>query len=100
LLKRLTQHPAGPAFAAAAELAERVPETAAAVCEAMMRIPAAAVPPERVLTAVRRLPTGNPAVERLLNHWQTSGVPTLEQITTKARQARQAASRSTRPRSN
>jgi hypothetical protein len=97
LLKRLIQHPAGPAFAAAAELAERVPETAAAVCEAMMRIPPAAVPPERALTAVRRLPTGNPAVERLLDRWQTSGVPALEQLTTTARQA---AARSTRPRSS
>ena len=100
LLEQLIRHPAGPAFAAAAELAERVPETAAAVCEAMMRIPPAAVPPERVLTAVRRLPTGNPAVERLLDRWQTSGVPALEQITTTARQARQAAARSTRPRSS
>src|SRR6266571_1544093 len=87
LLKRLIQHPAGPAFAAAAELAAPVPETAAAACEAMMRIPPA---------AVRRLPTGNSAVERLLDRWQSSGVPALEQITTTARQA---AARSTRPRS-
>jgi hypothetical protein len=60
LLERLGRHPAGPAFVAAAELAERVPETAAAVCEAMMKIPPAAVPPGRVLTVVRRLPTGDP----------------------------------------
>jgi hypothetical protein len=96
LLERLIRHPAGPAFAAAAELAERVPETAAAVCEAMIKIPPAAVPPERVLTVVRRLPTGHPAVEGLLDRWQASGVAGLEQV---AATARQAAARSTRPRS-
>jgi hypothetical protein len=96
LLERLIRHPAGPAFAAAAELAERVPETVAAVREAMMKIPPAAVPAERVLTVVRRLPSGHPAVGSLLDRWQTSGVAGLEQVTATARQA---AARSTRPRS-
>jgi hypothetical protein len=98
LLERLTRNPAGPAFAAAAELAERVPETVAAVCEAMMKIPPAAVPAQRAPTVVRRLPTGHPAVEGLLDRWQNSGVAALEQVTATARQARrQAAARSTRP---
>jgi hypothetical protein len=98
LLERLTRNPAGPAFAAAAELAERVPETVAAVCEAMMKIPPAAVPAQRAPTVVRRLPTGHPAVEGLLDRWQNSGVGALEQVTATARQARrQAAARSTRP---
>jgi hypothetical protein len=87
LLERLDRHPAGPAFGAAAELAERVPETTAAVCEALMRIPPAAVPPERALTVVRRLPTGNLDVERLLDRWQGSGVSALEKVTTAARRA-------------
>jgi hypothetical protein len=96
LLERLTRNPAGPAFAAAAELAERVPETVAAVCEAMMKIPPAAVPAQRAPTVVRRLPTGHPAVEGLLDRWQNSGVGALEQVTATAR--RQAAARSSRPR--
>jgi KAP family P-loop domain len=98
LLDRLLRYPAGPAFVAAVELVERVPETAAAVCEAMTKIPPTAVPPERALTVVRRLPVGDPAVEGLLDGWQASGVAALEQITTTARQARQAAARNTRPR--
>jgi hypothetical protein len=99
LLAQLIRYPGGPAFVAAAELAERVQEIVAAVCEAMMKIPLPAVPPERVLTVVRRLPAGDRTVERLLDHWQASGIRALEQVTATARRARQAGG-TTRPRSS
>jgi hypothetical protein len=88
LLGGLLRHPAGPAFTAALELVDRVPETVAVVCEAMTRIPTAAVPAARVTTAVRRLPAGKQMVEDLLDRWERSGIPALETVTRAAREGR------------
>jgi hypothetical protein len=87
LLENLARQPGGPAFVAAVEMADRLPETVQAVCEAMMKLPVSAVPAPRATTAVRRLPREHPAAVALLDRWQHSGVPALEGMVTAARQA-------------
>jgi hypothetical protein len=93
LVEVLTRRPGGPAFVAALELAERAPDTLSAICDALMRIPPAAVPPAQAANAVRRLPANNPAVSLLLDQWENSGVPALKRMISTAREAQRLGGR-------
>jgi len=87
LLDTLGRHPAGPAFIAVLDLVDRAPDTLTAVCEALMRIPANAVPIKWAGRAVIRLPKTDPAAAAVLERWATSDVARLKTMITKAREA-------------
>ncbi|MEV6445103.1 P-loop NTPase fold protein [Amycolatopsis sp. NPDC051716] len=93
LVEVLTRRPGGPALVAALELAERAPDTVSAVCDALMRIPPAAVPPAQAGNAVRRLPANNPTVSTLLDQWENSDVPSLKTMVKAAREAQRLSGR-------
>ncbi|WP_345028451.1 hypothetical protein [Kutzneria kofuensis] len=89
----LTRRPGGPAFVAALELAERAPDTLSAICDALMRIPPAAVPRAQAVNAVRRLPANNPTVSALLDQWENSDAPGLKTMISTAREAQRLSGR-------
>jgi hypothetical protein len=80
LLHALGRLPGGPAFAAALELAGRVPDTVAEVCDALMRVPVNAVPVGQAQRAVLQLPAEHPAAAALFARWRSGGVPALERV--------------------
>lgn len=91
LVEVLTRRPSGPAFVAALELAERAPDTLSAICDALMRIPPAAVQPAHAGNAVRRLPADNPTVSALLDQWENT--PGLKSVISTAREAQRRGGR-------
>ncbi|WP_410634308.1 P-loop NTPase fold protein [Amycolatopsis sp. cmx-4-83] len=93
LVEVLTRRPGGPAFVAALELAERAPDTLSSICDALMRIPPAAVPPAQAGNAVRRLPANHPTVSALLDQWENSDVPGLKTMISTAREAQRLSGR-------
>ncbi len=93
LVEVLTRRPGGPAFVAALELADRAPDTLSVICDALMRIPAAAVPPVQAGNAVRRLPANHPTVSTLLDKWENSDVPSLKTMVKTAREAQRLSGR-------
>lgn len=93
LVEVLTRRPSGPAFVAAIELAERAPDTLSAICDALMRIPPAAVPRGHAGNVVRRLPIDNPAVLALLDRWEGSDATGLKSVISAAREAQRRSGR-------
>jgi hypothetical protein len=93
LVEVLTRRPGGPAFIVALELAERAPDTLSVICDALMRIPPAAVPRGQAGHAVRRLPVDNPTVSALLDQWENSDAPGLKTVISTAREAQRRSGR-------
>jgi len=93
LLHTLGRLPGGPAFAAALELAGRVPDTVAEVCDALMRVPVNAVPVAQAQRAVLQLPAEHPSTIALLARWRSGGVPALERVVRIAIETRAARGR-------
>lgn len=87
LLDTLGRHPAGPAFIAVLDLVDRAPDTLAAACEALTRIPPNAVPVKWAGRAVMRLPKTEPAAVAVLDRWAASDVAGLKTVINKAREA-------------
>jgi len=85
LLHILERQPAGPAFAAAVDLADRAPDVLPAVCAKLMQIPPNAVPVLKVGRAVMRLRKSDPAVAAVFEHWEGSGIQALATAVTRAR---------------
>ncbi|WP_441247395.1 P-loop NTPase fold protein [Kitasatospora sp. McL0602] len=73
LLARLLRDPDSDAWDSAVEVAEKVPDTVAAVCHTLGRIPLDGIPVAKVPSAVRRLPRDRQEVTALLDGWQNSG---------------------------
>ncbi len=92
LVEMLIRRADSPAFVAALELAERAPDTVRPVCEALMRIPPAAIPVHHAGKAAR-LPGDNPAVASLLERWENSTAPGLATVIRRAREMRQLSGR-------
>ncbi|KPM50614.1 hypothetical protein ACG83_39440 [Frankia sp. R43] len=92
LVEMLARRADSPAFVAALELAERAPDTVQPVCEALMRIPPAAIPVRHAGNAAR-LPADNPLVAALLDRWENSTAPGLAPIVRQAREMRQLSGR-------
>ncbi|MFJ1610443.1 P-loop NTPase fold protein [Streptomyces sp. NPDC088253] len=75
LMQLVQRDPAGSSTDGAAELCERIPAIAPAVCERLKLIPLEILRP-KVTTLVRRLPATDPAVVALLDGWQATGSTT------------------------
>jgi hypothetical protein len=92
LVEMLTRRADSPALVAALELAERAPDTVQPVCEALMRIPPAAIPVRHAGRAAQ-LPADNPVVTALLERWENSTAPGLATVVRKAREMHQLSGR-------
>ncbi|MEU6055834.1 hypothetical protein ABZ829_36065 [Streptomyces xanthochromogenes] len=73
LLARVLRDPDSGAWDSAVEIAERVPDTVAAVCHTLGSIPLDGIPRAKLSSAVRRLPGDRQEVAALLDGWQNSG---------------------------
>ncbi|PZT73872.1 MULTISPECIES: KAP family P-loop NTPase fold protein [unclassified Streptomyces] len=71
LLQAVMRDPAGSATDGVAELCERIPAVAPAVCERLKVIPFEILQP-KITTLVRRLPESDPNVSALLDGWQAN----------------------------
>jgi hypothetical protein len=94
LLERVQAAPSVESLAAAIELAERCPDVTPLVCSGLAVIPARQIKVPTAVSAVRRLPAGDPSVDALLTSWATAGVPPVQKAIETARGAR--ATRSSR----
>ncbi|KPM51134.1 hypothetical protein ACG83_37625 [Frankia sp. R43] len=88
LVEVLARRADSPAFVAALELAARAPDILQPVCEALTRIPPAAIPVHHAGN-IARLPADNPLVAALLDRWGNSTAPGLAPIVRHAREMRQ-----------